>query len=104
MKKKTRRIVEKTLAFHQAMSDLYTDPENRHCEDYRKLEAEDGQDMTEDFLAMLLAMYCLYQEFADHEGEKEDLLGFTHILNRIAVNHIAELDVEDEREAADGEE
>lgn len=95
------RIEEKARAFQLAMSDLYNDPEHRNPENYIKLDAEDGQDMTEDFLAMIIAMYYLYRMFSD--GGKEDLLGFTHLLNRIAVNYLLEPDAKEKEENADDE-
>lgn len=94
------RIEEKARAFQLAMSDLYNDPEHRNPENYIKLDAEDGQDMTEDFLAMIIAMYYLYRMFSDGG---EDLLGFTHTLNRIAVKYLLEPDEERKEGNADDE-
>ena len=50
------------------------------------LEMEE-KSLTEDFTAMLYAMYMLYMEIT---GDETDIIGFTHILNRLALQQIME--------------
>lgn len=46
-------------------------------------------DATEDFTAMLVAMHYLYETMTGDESE--DLIGFTHMLNRLAVQFTMEI-------------
>lgn len=78
---------EKALRFLFALSDVYRDEEDRQLYSVSKLDL-DVSDVTEDFTAMLLAMNTLYVRIT---GDKEaDLIDFTHILNKLAVQHIME--------------
>lgn len=60
-------------------------------------------DATEDFTAMLVAMHLIYQTMTgDEDG---DLIGFTHMLNRLAVQFTMEIcDWEDWGDCGDGDE
>jgi hypothetical protein len=72
----------KVLAFAVGLQNAYKDEDNR--ESVSKLElTEDG--LTEDFTAMLEAMRFTYQRITDDDV---DLIGFTHILNRLAMQHL----------------
>lgn len=46
-------------------------------------------DATEDFTAMLVAMHFIYETMTGDEDE--DLIGFTHMLNRLAVQFTMEI-------------
>lgn len=46
-------------------------------------------DATEDFTAILVAMHYLYETMTGDEDE--DLVGFTHILNRLAIQFTMEM-------------
>lgn len=71
----------KVLCFMAAIGNTYKDDEERA--DFTKLElTEEG--LTEDFTAMLMAQFILYQEIT---GDETDFIGFTHILNRLALQH-----------------
>jgi len=73
---------QKALAFTVALQNAYKDQDDR--EDVGKLElTEDGA--TEDFTAMLVAMGIVYGNVS---GDDCVLIGFTHILNRLALQHI----------------
>ena len=79
----------KVLCFMSAIGNAYKDDEER--EDFPKLELK-SEELTEDFTAMLMAQFMLYQRITGNE--EEDLIGFTHILNRLALQHIMEKDEE----------
>ena len=81
-----KKIEEKALHFIAALLDVYRDEENRELEAFSKLELT--EDITEDFTAMLLAMnYLLDRITGDSEN---DLIDFTHMLNKLAIQYIME--------------
>lgn len=83
------KIEEKALHFLTALSDVYRDEENRELEAFGKMEF--SEDVTEDFTAMLIAMKLVFERIAGRDG---DLIDFTHILNKLAVQYIMEVNCE----------
>lgn len=81
------KIEEKAVRFLFALSDVYRNEENRQLEAFSKLDL-DLDDVTGDFTAMLLAVRQMYARITG--DEKTDLIDFTHILNKLAVQHIVE--------------
>ncbi len=79
------RIEEKALHFIAALSDVYRDEENRELEAFSKMELTD--DATEDITAMLVALQFVCERLTGYDG---DLIDFTHVLNKLAVQHIME--------------
>lgn len=86
-------VKEKTIRFITALADVYQDPENRELEDFQKLEIV--EDMTSDMTAMLIAMHFLCENLTGYDG---DLIDFTHVLNKLAVQYIMEKATDDERQ------
>lgn len=84
-------IEKKALQFAVALSDVYQDEDNRELEAFSKLEMID--DATEDITAMLLAMHLVCERLTGYDG---DLIDFTHVLNKLAVQHIMEGRANDE--------
>ena len=76
---------EKALHFLTALLDVYRDEENRELEAFAKLEL--GGDFTSDFTAMLLAMKVMVERITEYDG---DLIDFTHMLNKLAVQYVVE--------------
>lgn len=74
----------KTLCFMTALNNAYRDEEQR--EDVGKLTLTEDE-LTEDFTAMLFAMKLFYGRISSDE---QDIIGFTHILNRLAIQHVME--------------
>lgn len=87
---KKQVIADKATAFTIALSDCYKDNEHRLLNTVPKIATnfeEDGVDLTDDIYAMLMA----YQKvFEDLTGQNVDILEFTHILNRLAVQNLLE--------------
>lgn len=77
---------EKALHFLTALLDVYRDEDRRELEAFSKLEFTD--DFADDFTAMLLAMKLLLERLTG-DGSN-DLIDFTHVLNKLAVQHIME--------------
>lgn len=74
---------QKTLSIYTSISNVYSDEDER-CE-ISKIEILG--DITEDVEAMLLAMKLFIDNISD-DIRHEDLIGFTHILNRVAVQYL----------------
>ena len=80
---KISKMDQKTLVFYTNLCNAYKDEEER--EETGKLEMEGS--LTEDMTALLMAAYVLFRRLT---GSEEDLIGFTQILNRLAVQYCAE--------------
>ncbi len=80
-----KKVKEKALQFLTALSDVYRDEEDRELEAFEKMQF--SEDATEDFTAMLLAMKAVFDRVI---GDDSDLIDFTHILNKLAVQYIME--------------
>lgn len=69
---------KKVLTFAAALQTVYQDEDDREI--LPSLDFEEAE-LTDDFTAMLYAMWILYMEITE---DHIDILGFTHVLNRIA--------------------
>ena len=78
-------VKEKAMQFLTALMDVYRDEENRELEAFSKMEI--GEDVTSDFTAMLLAMQVIVDRLIGFDG---DLIDFTHMLNKLAVQCVLE--------------
>lgn len=87
-----KKIEEKALHFLTAISDVYQDEENRELEAFGKMEF--SEDVTGDFTAMLIAMKLVFERITGSDGG--DLIDFTHVLNKLAVQYIMDNDHETE--------
>ena len=87
---KTSKIEEKALCFVTALADVYRDEENRELVAFPKMKITN--DFTEDFTAMLLAMNLVCKQLTGYDG---DLIDFTHMLNKLAVQHIMDREREE---------
>lgn len=76
------KFKNKVLCFLSALGNVYKDNEDK--EDFPRLGFKQ-EELTEDFTAMLMALFVLYTRIT---GEDTDLIGFTHILNRLALQHV----------------
>ena len=90
------KLEEKALCFLAALADVYRDEDDRELGAFSKLEVSD--DFTEDFTAMLLAMNLVCERLTGYDG---DLIDFTHVLNKLAVQHIMDGERKDD-DIADG--
>lgn len=78
-------VEEKSVHFLTALADVYRDEERRELYEFPKMRMTD--DFTEDFTAMLLGMHFIVEQLTGYDG---DLIDFTHMLNKLAVQHIME--------------
>ena len=65
-----------------ALMDVYREKGDRELTAFDKLEMD--EDITEDFSAMVVAMSILFERVTGFDG---DLIDFTHILNKLAVQY-----------------
>ena len=84
MQKDDSKFKNKVVCFLTSLQNAYKDDEDK--EDFPKLDFKE-EELTEDFTAMLMALFVLYTRIT---GEDTDLIGFTHILNRLALQHVLE--------------
>ena len=80
-----KTIEEKAMQFLTALLDVYRDEDRRELEVFSKLELTD--DFTEDFTAMFLAMKVLLKRLTRDDC---DIIDFTHMLNKLAVQYVME--------------
>lgn len=78
------KFSEKVINLGTSLMNTYKDEESRDYVDQLEMDKEE---LTEDFTAMLYAMYFIYKRMVD---DSEDIIGFTHLLNRLAIQHIME--------------
>jgi hypothetical protein len=76
---------EKAMQFLTALMDVYRDGNDRELEAFPKMEF--SEDVTSDFTAMLLAMQVIVERITGYDG---DIIDFTHMLNKLAVQYVME--------------
>lgn len=72
---------QKILVFLSNLCNSYKDEEDK---DPASIDFKPDE-ITEDFTAMLMAMYMQYKRMTDSD---DDLIGFTHLLNRLAMQYV----------------
>lgn len=76
---------EKAMQFLTALMDVYRDEDNRELDAFTALELCD--DFTGDFTAMLIALHVMVKQLTGYDG---DIIDFTHMLNKLAVQYVME--------------
>lgn len=76
----------KVLTFYTMIANAYREPENME-QAVEKLVLRDGYDLNDDIVAMLSAMMIFVDKLVPNITEDMDLIGFTHFLNRVAIQH-----------------
>ena len=74
---------EKTVRFYSALTDVYRDEDDREMTGMPKMDL--STDITDDVTAMLLAMYMIVNQAT---GTDDDLIDFTHRLNKLAFQNL----------------
>lgn len=73
--------------FVTALRDLYLDVDEREGTEMPKIELKE-ENLTDDFTAMIIAVHLLYISIT---GDDEvDLIGFTHMVNRLVFQWLLE--------------
>lgn len=76
----------KIAVFIVALTDVYKPEDNRELSCLPPIEFKE-ESLTEDFTAMIYAQWGLYNSIT---GDYVDIVGFTHILNRLVLQKIME--------------
>lgn len=76
------KFENKLVCFATSLQNAYKEEEEK---DYFPALELVEEELTEDFTAMLYAMWYLYQRIT---GDEIDIIGFTHILNRLAIQNV----------------
>lgn len=79
----------KAYTFYGMLLNAYRDEENMEPP-VQKLSLQNGGDFTDDLAAMMTAMILLCSQFMPEAVKDMDLIGFTHMLNRVAIQHTFE--------------
>lgn len=78
-------IEEKAKVFAAHILNAYRKPEDR-IDQVPVLELKNGMDWMEELVAIMMAMISITDQLQDGLGEYySDLVGFTHLLNRVAI-------------------
>ena len=76
----------KILTFLTLIANAYRSEENQEFTEQITLNDEN---LTEDFTAMIFALNMFFNEVT---GQKVDVIDFTHLMNKLAVQHLMEKD------------
>lgn len=80
-------IEEKAKVYYQNMVNAYREPDDR-VDPGIVLELKNGADWTEELSAMMMAMMSMTDRMMGGlEEPYKDLVGFTHLLNRVAIQN-----------------
>lgn len=79
----------KAFTFYTMILNAYCDEEDMTPAE-PKLKLQTGGDLTEDISAMLMAMMLFCEQCSPETVEDMDIIGFTHLLNRVAIQHVFE--------------
>lgn len=77
---------DKVLHFVTALIDVYKNEEEKESTGLIPLELK-NEELTEDFTAMIYAMWATYVNITK---ESVDVIGFTHIINRLVFQKFVE--------------
>ena len=88
---------KKVLTFYTMLANAYRDPEDME-EAVEKLTLCAGCHFDDDIAAMLSAMMILVDRLCPNTTKDMDLIGFTHFLNRIAIQHCFDVPDSDGKE------
>lgn len=77
---------KKVITFYTMILNAYREPDDME-EAVEKLTLFNGYDLNDDIAAMLSEMMVFVGKLVPNLTKDMDLIGFTHFLNRIAIQH-----------------
>lgn len=83
-KKASEKFEQEALSFYIALANAFRPEETQ--EEVPRIHLQPEDDFAETVRAMLTGMQVLCEN-ASSELHADDLIGFTHILNRLAIQH-----------------
>lgn len=87
---------KKVLTFYTMIANAYREPDDME-EAVEKLTFCNGYDLSDDIAAMLSAMMVFVDKLIPNITKDMDLIGFTHFLNRIAIQHCFDIPDDDDK-------
>ena len=79
-------IEERAKVYAQHMLNAYREPDDR-VDPGVVLQLNKGTDWMEELAAMMMAMMSMTDRLVGLEEQYSDLVGFTHLLNRVAIQN-----------------
>lgn len=86
---------KKTLTFYTMLCNAFRDEEDYEIA-VEKLSLKNGDDAIEILTAMMAAMKVLCDRICPKLSENGDLIDFTHLLNKLAIQHCFSDQIHDE--------
>ncbi len=80
------RLIEKTSIFLENIRNAYLEENEKEITTTLSFP-QPGDDYTEDVTSLLVAMHLFVQYMTNNDDD--DLIGFTHLLNRLAIQFCA---------------
>lgn len=77
---------QKAYVFYTMLSNAYRDEQDM-LPALPKLNMEMDGDLAEDLTAMMMGMLLFCKQHASDAVKNTDVIGFSHILNRLAIQH-----------------
>ena len=79
-------IEEKAKVYAKHLANAYLEPDDR-VDPGVVLQLNKGTDWMEELAAMMMAMMSMTDRLVGLEEQYSDLVGFTHLLNRVAIQN-----------------
>lgn len=79
-------IEERAKVYAQHLGNAYLEPDDR-VDPGVVLQLNKGTDWMEELAAMMMAMMSMTDRLVGLEEQYSDLVGFTHLLNRVAIQN-----------------
>ena len=79
-------IEERAKVYAKHLANAYLEPDDR-VDPGVVLQLNKGTDWMEELAAMMMAMMSMTDRLVGLEEEYSDLVGFTHLLNRVAIQN-----------------
>lgn len=79
-------IEERAKVYAKHLANAYLEPDDR-VDPGVALQLNKGTDWMEELAAMMMAMMSMTDRLVGLEEQYSDLVGFTHLLNRVAIQN-----------------
>lgn len=79
-------IEERAKVYAKHLANAYLEPDDR-VDPGVVLQLNKGSDWMEELAAMMMAMMSMTDRLVGLEEQYSDLVGFTHLLNRVAIQN-----------------
>lgn len=94
---KKKLFAQRAQIFYIALANVFTD--EAHREPVPQIKLEGGEDINEIMVAIMVAQMTLLSVMGSNYSLDEGLVGFTHTLNRLAIQHLFMQDEDSDEDA-----